>query len=119
MITDADIKKMRDVFATKTDLEAFATKKDLAVVAVDVAGLKADVAELKVDSSLLQQTVQRLEQGQERLETKIDKVLTIVQGFAGNVADLEQESRMGAITLRRHDIQIHELAHATSTAISE
>lgn len=99
--------------------EKFASKKELGAVATDVAVLKTDVAELKVDSSLLQQTVQRLEQGQERLESKIDQVLTIVQGFAGNVADLDQENRMGSITLRRHDIQIHELAHATGTAISE
>lgn len=29
MITDADIKKMKAVFATKDDLKAFATKEDL------------------------------------------------------------------------------------------
>lgn len=119
MITDADITKMKEVFVTKNDLNAFATKKGLAAIAADVSVLKIDITELKVDSTLMQQSIQRLEQGQERTEAKIDKVLTIVQGFAGNIAVLEQENKMGAITLRRHDIQIHELATATGTAISE
>lgn len=97
----------------------FATKGVLANVATDVANLKVDVTELKIESSLLQRTVQRLEQGQERIEAKTDKILTIVQGFAGKVADLDQENKMGARTLRRHGIQIHELAQATGTTISE
>jgi len=103
MITDADVTKLKEVFATKDEL---------AMVAVDVT-------ELKVESSLLQQTVQRLEQGMERMEGKVDNVLNKLDKFTGNIADLDQENRMGAITLRRHDIQIHELAEATSTTISE
>ena len=54
-----------------------------------------------------------------RTEEKVDRMLTILDGFAGKVADLDQENKMGAITLHRHDIQIHELATATGTAISE
>lgn len=92
--------------------ENFATKDTLATVA-------KDVTELKVESALLQRTVQRLDSRMDKIETTTDKILTIVQSFAGNIADLEQENRMGAITLRRHDIQIHELAHVTGTTISE
>lgn len=54
-----------------------------------------------------------------RTEEKIDDVLNKLDKFTGNIADLDQENKMGSITLRRHDIQIHELATATGTAISE
>jgi hypothetical protein len=88
--------------------------------------IKADVAELKVDSKLLQESMIRLESRMDsieasgvRTEDKIDKVLNILDGFAGKVATLDQENKMGSITLRRHDIQIHELATATGTAISD
>ena len=54
-----------------------------------------------------------------RTEEKIDDVLNKLDKFTGNIADLDQENKMGARTLRRHDIQIHELATATGTTISE
>ena len=88
-------------------------------VSADVTNLKTDVADLKVDSALLQQTVQRLEKGLEESIELSRQVLTTVQGFAGNVADLEQENKFGAVILSRHDVQIHELALATGTVISE
>ena len=101
---------------TKEDKEfltkSFATKDELGAVA-------ADVTELKVESVLLQQTLQRLEQGMERIEGKTDKVLAMAEGLAGRVDTLDQENKMGSITLHRHDIQIHELATATGTTISE
>lgn len=81
--------------------------------------MKANIAELKVDSKLLQESMIHLEQKVEENVQMSRKVLTIVEGFAGKVADLDQENKMGAITLRRHDTQIHELATATGTTISE
>lgn len=54
-----------------------------------------------------------------RNEEMNEKILNILDGFTGRVADLDQENKMGSITLRRHDIQIHELAIATGTTISE
>lgn len=81
--------------------------------------MKVDIAELKVDSKLLQESMIHLEQKVEENVQMSRKVLTIVEGFAGKVADLDQENKMGAITLRRHDTQIHELATATGTTISE
>lgn len=81
--------------------------------------LDKNVTELQVDSKLLQQAIFRLEQGQDEIRSLASQTLTVAQGLAGNIADLEQENRMGAITLRRHDIQIHELAHVTGTTISE
>jgi hypothetical protein len=63
--------------------------------------------------------VKELKEGLSRVESLSKKTLAIVEGLAGKVADLDQENKMGALTLRRHDIQIHELATATGTAISE
>ena len=63
--------------------------------------------------------IKKLEEGISRVEELSKKMLAIAEGSAGRIADLEQENRMGAITLRRHDTQIHELATATGTAISE
>lgn len=63
--------------------------------------------------------LKEVKDGISRMEGKIDKIITIVDGFAGKVADLDQENKMGAVTLHRHDIQIRELATATGTTISE
>lgn len=63
--------------------------------------------------------ITRLEKSSSRMEAKIDDVLNKLDKFVGNIADLDQENKMGSITLRRHDIQIHELATATGTAISK
>mgnify|MGYP001612164032 CR=1 FL=1 len=54
-----------------------------------------------------------------RTEEKIDKILNIVDGYAGKIGELDQENKMGAITTRRHGIQIQELAKATGTALSK
>lgn len=54
-----------------------------------------------------------------RTEEKVDKILNIVDGFAGRVATLDQENKMGARTLHRHGIQIQELAEATGTILSD
>ena len=99
--------------------ENFATKKEFVGLEGNVAGLQKDVTELKVESRLLQESMIRLEQKVEEGVELSQKVLTIVEGLAGKVADLDQENKMGSITLRRHDIQIHELATATGTTISE
>lgn len=63
--------------------------------------------------------IKEVKDGISRMEGKIDKIITIADGFSGKVADLDQENKMGAVALRRHDVQIHELATATGTAISE
>ena len=54
-----------------------------------------------------------------RTEKKLDKVLTIVEGFAGKVAELDQENKFGSVILQRHGVQIRELATATGTTLSE
>lgn len=99
--------------------ETFATNKELVGVKIDVANLQKDVTDLKVDSKLLQVSMIRLEKKVDKSSDLAQEVLTVVQGFAGKVADLDQENKMGSITLQRHDIQIHELATATGTTISD
>ena len=54
----------------------------------------------------------------ESVESKIDTSLTKLDGFAGKIADLDQENKMGAVTLHRHGVNIEELAKATGTTLS-
>lgn len=48
MITDADIKKMKQIFATKEDLKMYATKKDLKSTE-NLLNYRIDSLEKKVD----------------------------------------------------------------------
>lgn len=96
MITDVDVKKLKEVFATKDDLNA--VRVDVAILRSDVAGIKADMADVK---------------------TMVQKTLTTVTNFAGNIDTLQQENKMGAATLHRHGVQIQELATATGTTLSK
>ena len=105
-----------DVAELKTDVAGL--KVDVAELKTDVAGLKVDVAELKTDSRIIQETLIRMEQKMDDSIEFSHKNFTILEGLAGKVADLDQENKMGAITLRRHDVQIHELAAATGTTLS-
>ena len=59
-----------------------------------------------------------LQEGFSRVEKLVEKTLGIVEGIAGRVDDLEQENKFGAETLRRHGVNIDELAKATGAAIS-
>lgn len=63
--------------------------------------------------------IKEVKDGISRIEGKIDKLIIIGEGNAGNIADLEQENKMGAVTLHRHDVQIQELATATGATLSQ
>ena len=77
----------------------------------------------KDDKNWIEETIEEklvsIEKSNIRTGEKLDEVLNKLDKFVGNIADLEQENKMGARTLHRHDIQIHELATATGTTISE
>ena len=103
MISDADVIKLKTVFATKDDIKPLST--ELSRVHLDVTILRNGMSETKKAYS--------------RMEIKVDDVLNKLDKFVGNIAGLEQENKMGARTLHRHDVQIHELATATGTTISE
>lgn len=53
-----------------------------------------------------------------RMEEKIDKLINISDGNAGNIDDLQQENKMGAIAMHRYGLQIEELAKTTKTKIT-
>lgn len=53
------------------------------------------------------------------IKKSVDKVLNAVDKYSGRVADLEQENKFGSVMLQRHGAQIHELATATGTTLSE
>lgn len=81
--------------------------------------LRRKITNIHFEKLNIESRMDSIEASTMRTEEKIDKVLNILDGFAGKVATLDQENKMGSITLRRHDTQIHELATATSTKISD
>ena len=110
MLTKEDKKYLTENFATKKDLMAIRDGFDLLRKNTVISSLEKFNFKSEIDS---------MRASNIRIEEKIDKLINIGDGNAGNIADLQQENKMGAITLRRHDIQIHELATATDTVISE
>lgn len=106
---------------TKEDKE-WVTKqlaKELKPVRDSVDLLRKNIVDVNLDKLRSDTRLNSIEASSLRTEEKVDKMLNILDGFAGKVADLEQENKMGAVTLRRHDVQIHELATATGTSISK
>ncbi|MFA7302445.1 MAG: hypothetical protein WC030_01735 [Candidatus Paceibacterota bacterium] len=59
-----------------------------------------------------------VEASQIRVEEKVDRVLTMLDGFAGKVADLEQENKMGGQALVRHTAHIKQLAKAGKVSLA-
>jgi len=110
MFTPTDKKFLTENFATKKELLAIRDGFDLLRNKTIVSSLEKFNVKSEIDA---------MRASDIRTEEKVDKILTILDGFSGRVADLDQENRMGSITLRRHDVQIHELATATGTTISE
>lgn len=93
--------------------------KELKPVRDSVDLLRGKSIDTQLKDMRISSRLDSVEASQIRTEEKIDKVLTILDGFAGKVANLDQENKFGSVILHRHDIQIHELATATGTTISE
>ncbi len=98
--------------------ENFATKKELKEVRDSVDLVRQKLTTLSIERFDFNSRLASIEASSFRTEEKIDKLITIGEGNAGNIADLQQENKMGAITLRRYGIQIGELAKAAKTKIS-
>ncbi|TSC64608.1 MAG: hypothetical protein G01um101491_231 [Parcubacteria group bacterium Gr01-1014_91] len=81
--------------------------------------LRGKITNIHFEKFNLEARLDSIEASTIRTEEKIDKMFNIMDGNAGRIAELDQENKMGARTLHRHDIQIHELATATGTTISE
>lgn len=133
MLTKEDKKFLTETFATKKGLavltKTVATKKELAAsikplatkkeLAVSIEEYKDWTVENFVTRNEFRHEMDEVKSDLKEVKEGIQKVLNAVDKFSGNMADLQQENKMGAITLRRHDIQIHELAAATGTIISD
>jgi|SRR3989338_646713 len=91
MITDADVVKLKQVFATKDELVEL--RSEIRVGFGDI-GDKMDAIATAVA----------------RIDTTNDK-------YSGSIQDLRTENSMGSIHLARHDRQIDALALATHTTL--
>lgn len=121
MLTKEDKKFLKDAFADhkKWAEETFSSKSELKEVRDSVDLSRQKLTTLSLERYGFESRLNSIEASSFRTEEKIDKLINIGDGNAGNIADLQQENKMGSITLRRHDIQIHELATATGTKLSE
>lgn len=108
MLTAADKKFLTENFATKKEHKELRDGFDL---------LRHKLTSENIDKFNFKFRFDSIEASSIRTEEKIDKVLTVLDGFAGKVADLEQEDKMGAIALGRHERQIKALGRATRTAL--
>lgn len=110
MLTKDDKKFLADNFATKKEVGAIRDGLDILRNKLTMSSLE------KFD---FKSEVEAMRASDIRTEEKIDKLITIMDGYAGKIADLDQENKMGAITTRRHGIHIQELATATGTTLSK
>jgi len=88
MITNADVTKLKEVFATKEEL-----------------------ADMRVEFGEVHDKIDTVATAVGRIENSIDKL-------SGNIQDLRTENGAGAAHLARHDRQIDELARGTGVKIS-
>lgn len=110
MLTKDDKKFLTENFATKKEVSTLRDGIDLLRNKLTMSSLEKFDFKSRVDS---------IEASSIRTEEKVDKILDILDGFSGKVAELDQESKMGAITTRRHGIHIQELAKATGATLSK
>lgn len=81
--------------------------------------LRGRIGAIHFEKFNLESRLDSIEASTIRTEEKIDKLITIADGNTGNIVDLQQENKMGAAPLRRHGIQIQQLAKTTGTKISQ
>ncbi|MBI2025173.1 hypothetical protein HYT04_00075 [Candidatus Kaiserbacteria bacterium] len=99
--------------------ENFGTKKEVGAIRDGLDILRNKLTMSSLEKFDFKSEVEAMRASDIRTEEKIDKLITIMDGYAGKIAELDQENKMGARTLHRHGVQIQELAKATGTALSE
>ena len=100
-------------------VENFATKKEVGAIRDGLDLLRNKLAMSSLEKFDFKSEVDAMRASDIRTEEKIDKLITIMDGYAGKIAELDQENKMGAITAHRHSIHIQELAKATGTTLSK
>jgi hypothetical protein len=108
MLTKDDKKWIGDKFS-----------KEIKPVRDSVDLLRGKVTAVHLEKFNADSRLDSIEASNIRTEEKVDKILNIMDGLAGKIAELDQENKMGARTLHRHGIQIQELAKATGTTLSK
>ena len=105
MITDKDIIKLKETFATKKELHSLEEKVD--GIVYEVGDLKVEVTELreKMDS--------RFDAIDAKIDSKFELLDTKLDRFLGNIDNLQTESNVCTIVQRRHTEQIEDLAAHT------
>jgi hypothetical protein len=98
MITDADITKLSNTFATKKELKNVHTELNDKFAAVHV---ELDEMNDKIDT----------------LAVAVGQIQNTLDGIAGAIQDQRVENGAGAAHLARHDRQIEALALATKVAL--
>ncbi|MDO8593698.1 MAG: hypothetical protein Q7R59_02285 [bacterium] len=99
--------------------ENFATKKEVGAIRDGLDILRNKLTMSSLEKFDFKSEVEAMRASDIRTEEKVDKLITIMDGYAGKIAELDQENKMGAITTRRHGIYIQELAKATDTTLSK
>jgi len=97
MLEDKDIQKLKEVFATKEDLERFVTKGDLD----------------KAKRELLQEifvTKEDLEVFREEVRKSFSDLHTAIDAYAKKVDTFAQEMIMLAHKVDRHEKWLHQIA---------
>lgn len=124
MVTDQDITKLRQTFATQVSLDALSgrvdtlsDRVDLLTGRVDVLTERVDVLADKVDT--LTDKVDVLQYKFDVMDEKMDYLITGMDRLTGLYQVSMDEHRAGAQVLARHDRQIVVLARATKTSFPD
>ena len=119
MLSKDDKKFFTEKFVAKDDLKSLVTKKEYKELRDSIDLLRNKLTMSSLEKFDFKSRVDSIEASSVRTEEKVDKILDILDGFSGKVAELDQENKMGAITTHRHGIHIQELAKATGTTLSK
>ena len=102
----------------KEQLADFATKKEVGAVRDSLDILRHNITSSTLEKYNFRSEIEAIRASNIRIEEISQKMLAIAEGNTGRIADLEQENKMGSVTLHRFGVNIEELAKATNTKIS-
>ncbi|MBU1091947.1 hypothetical protein KKA27_03760 [Patescibacteria group bacterium] len=108
MLTNEDVKKLKETLATKEDLKSFATKKDLKSFATkkDLDTFKSELIEIFPT----REEFEEIKDGLDSLREILQGLAVNVDKFIGITADLKQEYAMMNTQTDRHEKWIKQIA---------
>ena len=99
MITNTDITKLKEVFATKSELKESVTE------------LREEIADVRVELGEVHDKIDSVALAIGQMQNTLDSMVV------GPIQDLQNENAAGTIHLARHDQQIEALARGTGIKI--